>query len=50
MLSAVVIKEEDAIFPPRLAHYDKQELASTPRVERMRHTDGSLRSVGIRCW
>jgi hypothetical protein len=49
MLRAGVIEEEDSVLAPRLAHYDKHELASTPRVERMRHPDGSLPSVGIRC-
>lgn len=41
-LRPVLVEEEHAILAPRLAHRDQHELASHPRVERMRHPDGSL--------
>ena len=42
-LHALLIEERHAILTPRLANRHKHELAAAPRMERMRHTDSSLR-------
>jgi hypothetical protein len=41
-LHPTVVEERHAILPPRLANSHERELATKPRMERMRHTDGSL--------
>ncbi len=44
----VTIKERHAILAPRLANSHERELATQPRMERVRHTDSSLRNNPIR--
>jgi hypothetical protein len=47
-LHAILIEKEHPILAPRPASDDEHELATAPRVERMRHTDGSLPTSAIR--
>ena len=47
-LHAQLIEERHAVLTPRLADRDEHELAAAPRMERMRHTNSSLRNRLIR--
>jgi hypothetical protein len=47
-LHALLIEERHAILTPRLPNSHKHELAAAPRMERMRHTDSSLRNRPIK--
>jgi hypothetical protein len=47
-LHPLLIKERHAILTPRLPHRHEHELATKPRMERMRHTDSSRRNRPIK--
>jgi hypothetical protein len=47
-LHAIIVEEGHAILTPRLANSHERELTTEPRVERMRHTDSSLRNRPIK--
>jgi hypothetical protein len=47
-LHAGIVEERHTILSPRLTNSNERELATQPRVERMRHTDGSLRNLRIK--
>ena len=47
-LHSLLIEERHAILTPRLAHGHEHELTAAPRMERMRHTNSSLRNRLIR--
>ena len=47
-LHAILIEERHAILTPRLTHSHERELATTPRMKRMRHTDSPLRNTPIK--
>ncbi len=47
-LHPILIEEEHPVLAPRPAAHDKHELATPPRVERMRHTDSSLPTSAIK--
>src|SRR5664279_722907 len=44
---AVLVEEEGPVLTPGLAHSDEHELPPPPGMERVRHPDGSLATVGI---
>ena len=47
-LHALVVEEEHAILSPVLTGRDERELPAAPRMERMRHTNTSLRNRPIK--
>src|SRR5438105_15518397 len=49
VLDALGVEEEDPVVPPGLPDPDEDELAVEPRVERMRHPEGSGLTVWFGC-
>jgi hypothetical protein len=47
ILAAVLVEEEHPVLGPVLPYAKQQELATTPRMERMGHPNGPLPNVGI---
>jgi hypothetical protein len=48
VLHALIIEKERPVLRPVLPHANQQELAATPRMERMSHLDSPLPTIAIR--